>query len=57
MCSQKAIQLLSERFPDSPRILVLSGILLESTKGPDIALEYYRSLIKDDAVNAVRNFS
>lgn len=43
-----------DKFPGSPRVEVLSGIILESKESPSKALAYYDELLKEDSSNSVR---
>lgn len=44
---------LVDKFGDSPRIEVLSGIRIEATEKPESALEYYNKLLENDPTNSV----
>jgi len=50
--ADRCLQLLSEKFPDSPRINCLHGIRMEATESPKTALAYYDSLLDADSANA-----
>ncbi|EAU84041.1 tetratricopeptide repeat domain 35 [Coprinopsis cinerea okayama7 len=43
---------LANKFPDSPRVDVLTGIRIEATEPLDIVLSYYRELLQKDSTNA-----
>ncbi|KAJ6610474.1 hypothetical protein B0H10DRAFT_411474 [Mycena sp. CBHHK59/15] len=43
---------LSARFPDSPRVDVLTGIRMEASEAPETALQYYGGLLEADPANA-----
>jgi hypothetical protein len=44
---------LVDKFGDSPRVEVLSGIRIEATGKPERALEYYNKLLENDPTNSV----
>lgn len=46
--------MLHDKFPGSPRVDCLTGIRMEATESPDIALKYYAELLETDPTNAVR---
>ena len=48
------IELLSQRFPKSPRVEVLIGIRKEASLPAEAVLEYYDRLLEADESNAVR---
>jgi tetratricopeptide (TPR) repeat protein len=50
---QRCIKHLVDKFGDSPRVEVLSGIRMEATEKPEIALEYYNKLLESDPTNSV----
>ncbi|TCD65715.1 hypothetical protein EIP91_002291 [Steccherinum ochraceum] len=50
--ADKCLKILSERFPDSARVDCLTGIRLEATESPDIALQYYDELLEGESANA-----
>ncbi|KAI0634199.1 TPR-like protein [Trametes polyzona] len=50
--ADKCIQILSDKFPDSPRVLVLTGIRMEATEPLEVALRYYDELLEEDPSNA-----
>ena len=53
-CSQEALNAFAKKFPDSPRVDCLQGIMLEVRESPSTALEFYNVLLKADSTNAVR---
>ncbi|KAF9653693.1 TPR-like protein [Thelephora ganbajun] len=50
--SDRCIKHLVEKFGNSPRVDVLSGIRIEAMGKPEIALEYYNRLLEDDPTNS-----
>lgn len=46
--ADECIHLLVTKFPESPRVDVLSGIRMEASETPDVALAYYDQLIEVD---------
>ncbi|RDX52550.1 TPR-like protein [Lentinus brumalis] len=50
--ADKCIQLLADKFPDSPRVDVLTGIRLEASEPPETVLRYYDDLLEADSTNA-----
>ena len=50
---QRCIKHLVDKFGDSPRVEVLSGIRVEATEKPETALEYYNKLLEGDPTNSV----
>ncbi|KAF9788067.1 TPR-like protein [Thelephora terrestris] len=50
--SDRCIKHLVDKFGDSPRVEVLSGIRIEATEKPETALEYYNKLLESDPTNA-----
>lgn len=50
---QRCIKHLVDKFGDSPRVEVLSGIRVEATEKPETALEYYNKLLESDPTNSV----
>lgn len=50
---QRCIKYLVDKFGDSPRVEVLSGIRIEATEKPETALEYYNKLLEGDPTNSV----
>jgi tetratricopeptide (TPR) repeat protein len=51
--AQRCIKHLLDKFGDSPRVEVLSGIRVEATAKPETALEYYNKLLEGDPTNSV----
>ncbi|KAJ7177956.1 hypothetical protein C8R46DRAFT_889118 [Mycena filopes] len=50
--ADQCLKQLSERFPDSPRVDVLTGIRMEATQPPDVVLKYYTEQLDLDPANA-----
>lgn len=50
---QRCLTLISERFAGSPRVDCLTGIRMEATEPPEIALKYYEELLEADPANSV----
>ncbi|KAJ7846360.1 hypothetical protein B0H14DRAFT_935380 [Mycena olivaceomarginata] len=50
--ADQCLKQLGERFPDSPRVNVLTGIRMEATESPDVVLQYYGQLLDADPANA-----
>ncbi|KAI0827461.1 TPR-like protein [Trametes gibbosa] len=50
--ADKCLRILSDKFPDSPRIHVLTGIRLEATEPPEAVLRFYDELLEEDSSNA-----
>lgn len=50
--SDRCIKHLVDKFGDSPRVEVLSGIRIEATAKPETALEYYSKLLEADPTNS-----
>ncbi|KAJ7135444.1 hypothetical protein C8R43DRAFT_1097966 [Mycena crocata] len=50
--ADQCLKQLAERFPDSPRVDVLTGIRMEATESPDVVLKYYAQLLDADSANA-----
>ena len=46
--SQQRLKLLSDRFPNSPRVECLRGIRVEAAESAEIALAYYEELLEAD---------
>nr|GAT43275.1 predicted protein [Mycena chlorophos] len=49
--ADECLKQLSQRFPDSPRVEILTGIRMEATESPDVALQFYNSLLQTDSSN------
>lgn len=54
---QDCIKALSEHFPRSPRVDVLTGIRMEASEPPEVALQYYDSLLEEDSAHGVRSIN
>ncbi|KLO07837.1 TPR-like protein [Schizopora paradoxa] len=50
--ADKCIEILSAKFPESPRVDCLAGIYIEATESPEAALRYYQNLLEKDESNA-----
>ncbi|KAJ7057100.1 hypothetical protein C8F01DRAFT_1153418 [Mycena amicta] len=50
--ADQCLKQLSERFPDSPRVDVLTGIRMEATESPEVVLQFYNRLLEADSANA-----
>jgi tetratricopeptide (TPR) repeat protein len=50
--AERCLGLLAERFPDSPRVGCLTGIYMEATQSPEVALGYYQDILNEDSANA-----
>ncbi|KAJ6511393.1 hypothetical protein C8R47DRAFT_732740 [Mycena vitilis] len=50
--ADQCLEQLSQRFPESPRVDVLTGIRMEATQSPDVVLQYYDRLLDADSANA-----
>jgi len=50
--SDRCIKYLVDKFGNSPRVEVLSGIRIEATEKPETALEYYNKLLEGDPTNS-----
>ncbi|KAH7883071.1 TPR-like protein [Phlebopus sp. FC_14] len=51
--ADQCLQLLSDKFPGSPRVECLVGIRMEATESSETALKYYGELLEADSANAV----
>ncbi|KAJ7757043.1 hypothetical protein B0H16DRAFT_1537845 [Mycena metata] len=49
--ADQCLKQLAERFPDSPRVDVLTGIRMEATESPEVALQYYTQQLNADPAN------
>ncbi|KAG6380339.1 TPR-like protein [Boletus reticuloceps] len=49
---QECLRTLNAKFPGSPRVDCLTGIRMEATEAPDIALKYYAELLEADPTHA-----
>ncbi|KAI0701829.1 TPR-like protein [Cytidiella melzeri] len=50
--AEQCLEILVDKFPASPRVDCLSGIIIESKESPTIALAYYDEMLKSDPSNA-----
>ncbi|KIK07160.1 hypothetical protein K443DRAFT_87921 [Laccaria amethystina LaAM-08-1] len=50
--ADQCLRQLSDKFPESPRVDVLSGIRMEATEPPSTVLQFYDELLKADPANA-----
>ncbi|KAJ7777856.1 hypothetical protein DFH07DRAFT_936496 [Mycena maculata] len=50
--ADQCLKQLSERFRDSPRVDVLTGIRMEASESPEVVLRYYDQLLDADPANA-----
>jgi len=50
--ADECLRLLAAKFPDSPRVDVLSGIRMEATERPEVVLKFYDQLLEADSSNA-----
>ncbi|KAJ3475153.1 hypothetical protein NLI96_g12026 [Meripilus lineatus] len=50
--ADECLKLISDRFPNSPRVDCLTGIRMEATERPEIALRYYEELLEADSSNS-----
>ncbi|KAJ7291138.1 hypothetical protein C8J57DRAFT_1429703 [Mycena rebaudengoi] len=50
--ADQSLKQLSNRFPKSPRVEVLTGIRMEATESPEVVLQYYAELLDADPANA-----
>ncbi|KAI0356961.1 TPR-like protein [Trametes cingulata] len=50
--ADRCLKILSDKFPDSPRVYCLSGIRTEATESPDVVLRYYDQLLEEDSSNS-----
>ena len=57
VCHQEALAAFASKFPDSPRVDVLQGIMIEVKETADIAVQYYNTLLENDSSNAVCTLS
>jgi tetratricopeptide (TPR) repeat protein len=46
--AEACLKHLSTKFPDSPRVQCLQGILKEATEGPEVAFSFYQRLLEAD---------
>ncbi|KAG9310208.1 TPR-like protein, partial [Chiua virens] len=50
--SDQCLRTLNDKFPGSPRVECLTGIRMEATETPEVALKYYAELLEADPTNA-----
>ncbi|KAH9854622.1 TPR-like protein [Lenzites betulinus] len=50
--ADKCLRIISDKFPDSPRTHVLTGIRLEATESPEAVLRFYDELLEEDSSNS-----
>ncbi|KAF7341973.1 TPR-REGION domain-containing protein [Mycena venus] len=50
--ADQCLKQLADRFPESPRVDVLTGIRMEATESADVVLQYYAQLLDADSANA-----
>ncbi|KAJ6588472.1 hypothetical protein B0H19DRAFT_207703 [Mycena capillaripes] len=50
--ADQCLKQLTGRFPESPRVDVLTGIRMEASESPDVVLQYYAQLLDADSANA-----
>jgi tetratricopeptide (TPR) repeat protein len=50
--ADRCLQLLSEKFPGSPRVDCLTGIRMEATERAETVMKYYDQLLSADSANA-----
>ncbi|KAN0094500.1 hypothetical protein V8E55_002787 [Tylopilus felleus] len=50
--ADQCLRMINDKFPGSPRVDCLTGIRMEATETPDIALKYYAELLEADPTNA-----
>ncbi|KAL7284623.1 hypothetical protein ACG7TL_001919 [Trametes sanguinea] len=48
----QCLKILADKFPDSPRVDVLTGIRMEATESPEVVLKYYDELLEEDSSRA-----
>lgn len=53
---KQCLQLIADKFPNSPRVDCLIGIRMEATEPPETALKYYADILEADSANVVRTF-
>ncbi|KAG2035976.1 hypothetical protein BDR03DRAFT_474723 [Suillus americanus] len=54
--ADQCLQLVADKFPNSPRVDCLIGIRMEATEPPETALKYYADILEADSANVVRAF-
>ncbi|KAI8989166.1 TPR-like protein [Trametes punicea] len=50
--ADQCLKILTDKFPDSPRVDVLAGIRMEATEPPEVVLRYYDELLEEDPSRA-----
>ncbi|KAI0792658.1 TPR-like protein [Abortiporus biennis] len=50
--ADQCLQIISDKFPDSPRVDCLTGIRLEVTESPEVALKFYDELLEAEPSKA-----
>jgi tetratricopeptide (TPR) repeat protein len=50
--ADRCLRLISDKFPNSPRVDCLAGIYLEATQSAEVALSYYHDRLNEDPANA-----
>ncbi|KAG7445654.1 uncharacterized protein BT62DRAFT_896931 [Guyanagaster necrorhizus] len=50
--ADECIKQLSDKFPGSPRVSVLTGIQMEATLSPETVMKFYDELLAEDSANA-----
>ncbi|KAJ7093990.1 hypothetical protein B0H15DRAFT_831508 [Mycena belliarum] len=50
--ADQSLKQLADRFPESPRVDVLTGIRMEASESPEVVLTYYAQLLDADSANA-----
>ncbi|KAI9056396.1 TPR-like protein [Trametes sanguinea] len=50
--ADQCLKILSDKFPDSPRVDVLTGIRMEATERPEAVLKFYDELLEEDSSRA-----
>lgn len=50
--ADQCLQLIVNKFPNSPRVDVLQGIRMEASEPPEVALKFYDELLESDSSNA-----
>ncbi|OJT04186.1 ER membrane protein complex subunit 2 [Trametes pubescens] len=50
--ADRCIRILSDKFPDSPRVHILTGIRLEATEKTEAVLRYYDELLEENSSTA-----
>ncbi|KAF8647326.1 hypothetical protein AX16_006788 [Volvariella volvacea WC 439] len=50
--ADNCLKQLADKFPESPRVDILTGIRMEATEPPERVLQYYKKLLEADSANA-----